>query len=558
MKVFPALDYLGTKPSLFINGQISYRTTLGGIISIILSLCLIIGTSYFVRLLFSRETFTVETSEEYYTDSYADWSDRQLTITLLDKLGAPFPDSSRLFGVTSLWWKFVEYTKPDNTLGIEMQMVPVNLEKCNLTKHFSDPSLYSYYVNFLSTSYCVAPNQNLNLTKPYGFPNSASMWFWIHRCKNSTIKKDCYPPEKIEQDLMNANVALTFKNFYFDHKKKENTGTPYIFSDAPIASSTNYRRIRYTLNEVEYKIDDGLIFPNTEQYNYVTFNNLRESIDFRTDPVVPGSLVGISFDMHVLKQKIKKNYYKFQNMLADLGGLYKALLTIITFFNGYFSDRFYFNEIIEKNLGSMSEKNYTSNTVTPMPKIELGNSNTNIINLGQSQNNLLNLNINKTIMGNKFNTIRQLDNTPEKKKKNSFSIIKMQESKFTTPSKDDKKTTINLIKLKSREIVTPVWCCSAKKTSGKNLRMHQKFKNFVKKQLDISCIFEKLNNFDKISLILTGSENKQLLESCVNPNFYLDSNDSKVIPMFEFEEVKYRVLTGLSNFTLNYFGAENK
>jgi hypothetical protein len=49
-------------------------------------------------------------------------------------------------------------------------------------------------------------------------------------------------------------VALTFKNFYFNHKNTGKTGTPYIFSDAPIASSTNYRRIRYTLKDVEYVV----------------------------------------------------------------------------------------------------------------------------------------------------------------------------------------------------------------------------------------------------------------------------------------------------------------
>jgi hypothetical protein len=557
MKVIPALDYLGTTPSLYINGQKSYKTTLGGTISILFTICVIIGASYFIKLLFSLETFTVETSEEFYTNSYADWSDRELSITLLDKSGLPYPDSDRLFGVTSLWWKFEEFTKPDNTLGIQMKMIPILLEKCNLTKHFSDPSLYYVFNNYLHSSYCVVPNQNLNLTRPYGYPNSASTWFWIHRCKNSTLKNDCYPPEKIEQDLMNANVALTFKNFYFNHKNTGKTGTPYIFSDAPIASSTNYRRIRYTLKDVEYETDNGLIFPDIRTDNYVTFHSLRESVDFRTDPFIPGSLVGISFDMHILKQKIKKSYYKFQNMLADLGGLYKAILTIITFFNSYFSDRFYFNEIIDRNLGSMNEKNNKINNLTPIPKTQIGISYSNMGNLGQSQNNLLNLNLNKQTMCRRFNTIRQLDSTPEKKI-NSFCILKIQDSKFTTPVKEDIKCIINYTKLKSREIVTPAWCCSEKKTSGRNLRIHQNFIKFIKKQLDISFLFEKLNNFDKISLILTGPENKELLDNCINLNFYGNNRNSQVIPLNEFDEVKNRVLTNIGNFILNYFEVENK
>ena len=97
-----------------------------------------------------------------------------------------------------------------------------------------------------------------------------------------------------------------------------------------------------------------------------------------------------------------------------------------------------------------------------------------------------------------------------------------------------------------------------KKTSGRNLRIHQNFIKFIKKQLDISFLFEKLNNFDKISLILTGPENKELLDTCINLNFYGNNRNSQVIPLNEFDEVKNRVLTNIGNFILNYFEVENK
>jgi hypothetical protein len=550
MKVIMGLDYLGTKPSLYINGESLYKTTLGGMISFMFTLCIISGVCYFLNLLLSKATFTVETSEEYYPDSFANWSNIDLTILVLDKTGIPYPEQDRLFSVSSMWWKFQEYTKPDKTLGMDLQMMPVKMKKCNLTD-FSDPSLYVARKG-ISISYCVAPEQKLNISKIYGTGNSTLMWFWVHRCKNTTTKNDCFPPEKIEQDLMNASAGVRFKNYYFDHKKTENIGTQYLFIDAPIASSTNYRRIRYTLQEVEYSVDNGLIFPNHEQHNYVTFNSLRESIDFRTDPVVPGALIGISFDMHVLKQKIKKNYYKFQNMLADLGGLYKAILTIVTFFNGYFSDRFYFNEIIEKNFNSMSEKNLSSNLGASVPKLnfELGLSNSNVLNLGQSQSNLLNLNVNRTIRANKNFSTRQADFTTPIKNKINMGTLKNQESSNTTPEKDNKITSESHKKLKYHQIIFPNWCFNSKSNSGQNLSMHRKFKNFVINQLDIVSYLEKMNNFDKISLILTSGENKQLLHKCINPNFY---EENQMPPMSEFNEVKNKIITDMSNVILNSF-----
>jgi uncharacterized protein YqgQ len=70
-------------------------------------------------------------------------------------------------------------------------------------------------------------------------------------------------------------------------------------------------------------------------------------------------------------------------MLADLGGLYKAVLTIVTFFNCYFSDRLYLNEIIERNISSMSEKSNNKTNIIHKPDF---NTATSLVNLRQSQN----------------------------------------------------------------------------------------------------------------------------------------------------------------------------
>jgi hypothetical protein len=553
MKILKDLDYLGTKPTLYIKGDKSYKTYLGGSLSLMFVLCLIAGTSYFVHLLISGRTYTIETSEEFTTNSYADWNNMEVTINLLDKLGMSFSEPDRLFGVTSMWWKLIEETKPDGSVGIEIKMIPIALEKCNITKHFSDPSLIPQF-KWVTSSYCMKPNQNFNLTRPYGYPNNTSILFWIHRCKNTTLKTDCYPSEKIEKDLMNTNVALTFKNYYYDHKKTKNIGIPYLFSDAPIASSTNYRRIRYTLNEVQYTVDNGMLFPSEETTNYVTFSSFRETVDFRTDPVVTGALVGISFNMNDLKQKIRKNYYKFQNMLADLGGLYKAVLTIITFINGYFSDRFYFNEIIERNINSMSENSNNKSNIIHKPDFITG---TSLVNLGQSQNKLLNLNnLNKDnqifiARGNSENNSDDINN--KEPIKNHFSLNKINHPKNDNFEKIEKKYSIK--NLKFLQNTTPLSCNKIKSSSSQKFKMHNKFKNFVINQLDIVNLIIKINNLDKICNIVAGSEYKNFLHDCINPDFF-DKSDVSV--MYDFNEIKRQILHNISNCILNHIVEDNK
>lgn len=545
MKLISRFDYLSTKPSFYINGETSYKTTLGGMISFMFTLCIISGLCYFLNLLISKEGFTVEISEEYYPDSFADWTNIDLSILLLDKLGMPYRDQDRLFGVSSMWWKYEMDNSAKENLERNLKTVNVKMEKCNVT-NLSENSLLRNSKT-LNISKCVASDQKFNITKMFGVQNSSMMMFWVHRCMNSSTKNDCFPPEKIEQDLMNANAVIQFRNYYLDHKRTENIGMPYLYNDIPIVSSTNYRRVKYTLRETEYLVDTGLILPNIERYNYITYNNLRESIDFRKDPVIPGAVLGISFDMHILRQKIKKNYYKFQNMLADLGGLYKAILTIITFFNGYFSDRFYFNDIIESNLDSMSQKNLTY-LDEPVRKLNIPQkvSNSNMMNLEQSQNNLINQNFYKESAINKIVYSTKVDSFTPDKNKNILRMTEVKEHNLT-PVNDN--NFVSPRKLIYHEIIFPNWCFVSKSNSGKKLRMYNKYKKFIINQLGIIRYLENMNNFEKICLMLIGCENKQILNKCINLNFYGENQP----PFSEFQQVKNKIFKDLSSDILNYF-----
>ena len=122
MDSLKALDFLGTNPTLFIQGKKSFKTRLGGVISIIFGICVLVSSSYFLNLLVSRSLYTIETSEEYDTNSFASWNDMEISMNLLDKVGLTLPEPDRLFGVTSMWSFYDEVRKPDNTTQFQMKM----------------------------------------------------------------------------------------------------------------------------------------------------------------------------------------------------------------------------------------------------------------------------------------------------------------------------------------------------------------------------------------------------------------------------------------------------
>lgn len=540
MNFLTNLDYLGTQPTLYINGRTSYKTLLGAIISMVYLIILITGISYFFSLLISKETFTISNSDEFNPNMYTNWKDLELSIILVNNSGIPYSEQHRIYGVVAMWLKWEEYIKPDNSSGSRINMLPLNLEKCNLTKHFEDESLWRT-VGYLNQSFCTDSQQNINLSKTNGATNFSFVNLWVHRCRNTTTKRDCYPEEKIEEELINANLAIRFKTFYFDHKKTDNIGMPYIFRDILLASSSIYRKLKYTMKEVEYFNEDGFIIPGSYPKNYKTFHNYRESTANQLDSSVPGSFLEISFENHILKQVVKKDYYKFQNMIADIGGLLKATLTILTLFSNYFSERMYFKNIIDVNMNSMQEKNTKSNNVPiRIPKLNIftnrnhGNSQLNLIKFkADSQQNLSNLK----------NTPYEINNLSNLTKLNLVSQQKI--------SKTDSKN----FELNFYDLITPIWCIRNGLSKSKNLSMYYRYKKYIIEHLDVKNIVKKLNNLDKLILILTGNENKLILENCINPYSF---DPKKLENLSEFNEVKTQILSHISDYILNsYFVEKN-
>lgn len=550
MNFFTALDYMGTKPTLFINSKSSYKTTLGGVLSTIYYICLVMGASYFLKLLIGREIYNVSTSEEFYPDSFANWTDLEFSLVLLNDYGLPFPEQDRIYSVSAMWMRWERYIKPDNTKGAFMNMVPIKLDKCNLTKHYEDASLWNSS-NYVNLSYCTETNQNFNLSKSMGDINFSMVNFWVVKCTNSTVKNDCFPAEKIENFLSNSNVALRFKNYYFDHKKTKDIGMPYIFRDTSIGSSSLYRILKYTMNEVEYITDDGFLFSEPVKNNYVTFNSYRESSLKKINSMIPGSILEVSFQMNVLRQIINKNYYKFQSMVADIGGLLKATFTILTFINSYFSDRLYFHEVIEENINSMQEKKTTSSKIIHIDKQKKASTNFSLVgNIANSHLDLLNFKIENASSKKMMKLNNQEIQTHHK-----ISVANHQLS-----SQGNKEVDLKLAspQLNIFEKILPVCCFNQKFCSTKGKLDHQNYLNFLLRLLDIKNITKRMNSLDKLSLILTGSENKHILENCINPTFYEDKQQNQIeTPMTtEFSEVKNLVLNSISDYILNFYVIE--
>jgi hypothetical protein len=80
------------------------------------------------------------------------------------------------------------------------------------------------------------------IQKTFAAMNYTGLVYWVHMCRNTTTKKDCYPEEKIKEILMNLFVIVIFTDYYLDHNR-ESVAVPYVYADNVQASISVYKRI---------------------------------------------------------------------------------------------------------------------------------------------------------------------------------------------------------------------------------------------------------------------------------------------------------------------------
>jgi hypothetical protein len=535
------LDFLGKKPNILINGSLTNKTLLGGILSILVTLTLAAGTSYFVQLLFSRDSYNVVLNDEYNLDSFKSWKNEEFSVTLMDRVLDEIPNADRIFGITGTWWVNREHYSPVGSVSYKLEMYDVKMEKCNLTKHFNDIDLWKNE-KLINSSMCFARDQDFNSSKIFGANNYTGLVLWIHRCHNSTTKNDCLPIEEIDKALLNVFFLVRFKDYYLDHKMSGYNAVPYIFSDSVQASSSAYKRIWYNFRNVEYQTDEGYIFPDVKSTHLTNLAGTRESVDIRTDTTIPGSFSVVSLNMWTLKQIYKKSYYKAQNMLADLGGLFKGIISLATILNYYFSDKNLYCNIINSNIHSyvssdfsiLGHKPYINPENFSAQKVK--GSTKDVYNYPSNYpSNKIFLDLSEKSSNDNLRRQTKFDINLLAKKRNSMysseiginkeSQIKENEIIFKNCKilkNQDINECINNTRFKFtiRKILLPLFCYRTRSPDKCNIKLFSKISDYVKKQLDVCNIVKNSNTLNKFNYVFTGERQLNSIEKCVNPSFY--------------------------------------
>ncbi len=142
---------------------------------------------------------------------------------------------------------------------------------------------------------------------------------------------------------------------YFDHNNLTTPAQPYLRYEIMHAgaSSVIFRQLYIDMKNVDYFTDVNYLVTNPEKVNYNIVERAWERTTTIKQSILPGAFSTITFGFGKIRQIYERKYYKLQNMLADLGGLVNALITLTLNFNLYFSNKTFFNKIIDFNTNSL-------------------------------------------------------------------------------------------------------------------------------------------------------------------------------------------------------------
>ena len=360
MKYLKNFDYLSRKVSLTTNneGETSFKTVTGGIISLLSFFCSLICGTYFISRLLQRKDLSIIQSTEINPFINITFSHKlPFLLRISDTNSLPYEDDEKIYYITSSIW----YGGSNNTslIGNAPQYSQsFNVTKCNLNIHFTE-EFKPYFQNIedLNSYYCIPPrNYSQNIYGLYGntFPFSYYS-FTLRFCKNTTENNNsCYDLSDIRKMLDAPYLDVIFIDYTIDSLNIKEVKKTTIRKERYELSSVLYKRIWLYLENIKFITDNGYIFTKNKIENFFKYESVR--IDpslFEEEKTYFSTLTVLN---SINTSTYNKQYTKFQDYIAIIGGIVKIVTLFGTFLNYFNSQNTYYLKIINDFIIEDKEK----------------------------------------------------------------------------------------------------------------------------------------------------------------------------------------------------------
>jgi len=319
-------------------GKERYNTKTGSILGMLTIIAIIIFSGIFLMDLFMRKNVQVLFNKNTIQIPEIDLTNVPLMFFVGDRSGKKIPSE----GIYNIQVKLLNYQLDEKKINRQFSSIDIDFELCNSQKHstaFGDKIIYLQTTGF----YCILPGkQNKILHGNIGdFQNGFRMLrFYVNRCNPETEK--CKEDKEINFYLSDFIFQLNLFSNSIDHYNYE---SPNLFKEDTGVLTMSYalqKSYYYNLGQVYYETDYGLIFEDKTTKNFFVFDS--QTFDLN----LPGSTYNTSiltkYAIGFVTMKCSENisfyyrsYGKAQTVLANIGGMVKAVMIICKLIFDFFT-----------------------------------------------------------------------------------------------------------------------------------------------------------------------------------------------------------------------------
>jgi hypothetical protein len=418
-------DFLGFSPKLHVNKQEIYKTTVTGILSIIVAIISAMCVGYFGSEMFLKSSPLVVVSREVNDDfGPLEISNKGLLFLLgiQDQSGVFYIDRS-IFSVEAIEETII--SKIENGTAIQVYETK-NLTVGLCSEFYTDNDIQEKNIQIpLASVYCIKPGES-RVRGYWGTKGSYStVKMTFKKCSNLTSTNICKSDEEIKSAIQNGYISMDFSYFLVDQKNYSAPVKRLFLDDYNLLNYESSLFYRFHIDPIKFVTDDGILFQNNvEQYAWdlsskIIFQNVK------SDEIVSVVFQGVSESAVYLR-----SYIKLQTVLTQIGGFYQAIMIIANILSNIFSKNYYFTDILFNILSTnplVEEAKHESQIMISLQNLNIKENSLNHKEIVKKNENIITLQ-NKAYTHKKNNNlsdIKYIYSTKENEvKKNNFKYLK--------------------------------------------------------------------------------------------------------------------------------------
>ncbi len=521
------IDYVGYTPKMYFQNQMKFKTLIGGVLTIIISVLTILASISFGDDIYLRKNPAILLNKNFIEPEYNMTQQNIIGYRLFFTGGKRIPELNRLVDI------FMLHTVFDPNLQ-ESTLTRYEMIKCSNADIYKQNFLnLTNIIKFPEDYYCFPNNVTIYLKGKYGAPINNHMHFRINICQNSTKNNNsCYPDEVIRKKMSSFFASFLYKDSFIDGKDYENPVKYYITSNTLKSSSYTFRQDAYLFKDITFKTDSGIILPNDHIENYTQLETISSGSTAEFNTV---TFTNVIVGLTNLKDNYSRKYIKLQDISAQVGGIIKFFLIFSDFFISFYSyipflETLYerlFDEnkiIIKKNINKLYKRDEINNSESNLAVPKLIKISCSKIEERDKKNN-------KNDIITNINNIHKVNN-------NQMELEKEIQNKkqFNYLDKNDLSDN-HVINHKKYSFCEIIFQCFKKKNSA-NYRYLNKITKHFEKNFDIEKIFLhefKVNNLYEYTF---NKDEQNIIELYSVIRFY---EGEKQLILNEFKESNEQV-----------------